>query len=79
MANFSENFRGFNPPLPCKICGKEVDSQSHSVICFQTTKFITKKGKYEEIFLNEISQETAIMLEEILEIRKNKDDQVTAQ
>ena len=74
MANFKENFRGFSPPLPCKICGMEIDSQSHAVICFQTLRFTTTKGNYDEVFLTNISRVIAIMLEQIMEIRKNKDD-----
>ena len=74
MANFSENFQGFNPPLPCKICRMDIDSQSHSVICFLTIKDIKQKGNYEEIFLNKISKDTAVMLGKIMEIRKKKDD-----
>ena len=72
MADYSENFRGTNFPSPCKICGMHVDSQSHSVICFETIKNVKTLGNYNEIFLNNISRETAIMLEEITEIRKNK-------
>ena len=52
----------------------DVDSQAHSVICFLTIKDGSRKGNYDEIFLNNISRETAIMLEEIMEIRKKKDE-----
>ena len=31
MADFIDNFRGGNEPLPCRICGMHLDSQSHSV------------------------------------------------
>ena len=33
---------------------------------------VTKKGNYKEIFTNKISTDTAIMLHEITEARKNK-------
>ena len=31
MADYNDNFRGGNLPLPCKICKLHLDSQSHSV------------------------------------------------
>ena len=72
MATFSENFRGHEPQKPCQICGLHVDSQEHSVNCVKTMQNITRRGKYCEIFLNDISIDTAIMLEQIMKNRKNK-------
>ena len=72
MSNFEENFRGLNPPVPCKICCMHVDSQNHAVNCFETMKNVKVRGNYDEIFTNSISVETAAMLEKILEFRENK-------
>ena len=72
MSNFTENFRGPNPPIPCKICNMHVDSQNHAVNCIETMKNVKETGKYDEIFTNNISAGTAVMLEKILEFRENK-------
>ena len=71
MANFSENFRGQDPPKPCQVCRSHVDCQEHSVNCAETMKNVNKKGKYDEIFSSSISSDTAIMLEQILRNREN--------
>ena len=72
MADFSENFRGSSPPQPCRMCNFHRDSQTHSVICYETLKNVTSQGNYNEIFTKRIKKETAEMLEEITKIRKNK-------
>ena len=69
MANYSENFRGKSPSKPCKICLFHTDSQGHSVRCAETLKKVKTVGKYDEIFTNNISKETAQMLKEIEEYR----------
>ena len=70
MADFNDNFRGGNEPLPCRICGMHLDSQSHSVKCEMTVKKFNYKGDYNEIFHNNITKETAIFLEQLIEFRK---------
>ena len=72
MADYSENFRGSSPPQPCRMCNFHRDSQTHSVICYETMKNVTSQGNYNEIFTKRIKIETAEMLEEITKIRKNK-------
>ena len=72
MSNFADNFRGPNPPVPCKICCMHVDSQNHAVNCVETMKNVKETGKYEEIFTNNISVGTAGMLEKLVEYRENK-------
>ena len=49
-----------------------VDSQNHAVNCIETMKNVKETGKYDEIFTNNISAGTAVMLEKILEFRENK-------
>ena len=73
MADYHDNFREGKFPLPCRICGLHIDSQSHSVKCDQTTQNLKYKGNYNEIFLSNISKEMAIFLEKITEIRKPKE------
>ena len=72
MANFSDNFKNDSAPQNCRMCYLFPDSQSHSVNCFETMKNVKVKGKYEEIFTNNISSETATMITHILDVRKNK-------
>ena len=74
MASFSENFRNGDVTKPCRMCSLFPDLQSHSVNCNETMKTIRGKGKYEEIFSKNISRETALMVTQILEVRKNKLD-----
>ena len=69
MADYSENFRDKSPSKPCKICLFHTDSQGHSVRCAETLKEVKTVGKYDEIFTNNISKETAVMLKEIQEYR----------
>ena len=74
MADFSENFRNGSEVQHCRMCYLFPDSQSHSVNCVETMKNVKVKGKYEEIFTNNISCETASMITNILDVRKNKLD-----
>ena len=74
MADYEENFSSgsIQQITPCRICLMHGDSQAHSVEYYETLKSVTKKGNYKEIFSNRISTDTAIMLHEISEARKNK-------
>ena len=71
MAKYSENYRGKDPPKPCRVCQLHVDCQAHGVVCPETLKHTKTLGKYEEIFSSNISRKTAAMLEEI-ENHRNK-------
>ena len=72
MADYSENYRdGTNVVKPCRICKSHSDCQTHSVSCQLTLKSVKARGNYSEIFSNNISSNTAKMLEEITEVRKN--------
>ena len=70
MANFASNYGEINKP--CKICQMHIDCQAHSVVCNEIPKNICKDGKYEEIYTNNISRETAVMLHQIVEHRRDK-------
>ena len=70
MSDFEENYG--SPDTPCKMCSFHRDSQSHSVNCYETMSNVKSKGNYNEIFAKKISKETACMLEQIMETRKNK-------
>ena len=72
MANYSENYRGQDPPKPCQICHLHVDCQKHAISCVETLKHVENIGDYEEIFSKNISSDTAKMLKQIEEFRTNK-------
>ena len=71
----SENYRdGTNVVKPCRICNSHSDCQVHSVCCQHTLISVKARGNYSGIFSNNISSNTATMLEEITEVRKNYQD-----
>ena len=72
MANNLENFRNGDMAQPCKMCHLFRDSQSHGVNCYETMKYVKIKGNLQEIYTNNISRETGIMITQIMEARKNK-------
>ena len=75
MADYADNYGGSSSQvIPCKVCSMHSDCQAHSMTCLETLKSITQKGNYSEIFTNKISKETAVMLHQITEARKNKLD-----
>ena len=49
-----------------------IDCPAHSVVYSETPKNICKAGKYEEMYTNNISRETAVMLHQIVEHRRDK-------
>ena len=74
MANYFENFRGGsdNAAALCIVCKMHIDSFSHAVNCDKTLKLIKSRGNINEIFTQNVSRETAMLLEEITEVRKQK-------
>ena len=72
MSDFAGNFSSSETPQPCKMCFLHRDCQSHAVNCYETMKYVTAEGNYKEIFSNKISKQTACMLQQITESRKNK-------
>ena len=74
MADFGENFRNGGPSIPCKMCGLHVDSQTHAVNCQEILNSVKVTGNYQEIFTDNISRETAKMLEMMSKLRKDKLD-----
>ena len=73
MAQYSENFKESNQLVkPCQICKLHTDSQSHSMVCVETMRNVRNKGNYSEIFTNDISSDTAKMLQQVTAYRENK-------
>ena len=73
MADYGENYPNRSIlPIPCRMCHLHRDCQAHSVSCQETMNNIRTRGNYNEIFSNSISEDTAIMIEEILETRRKQ-------
>ena len=70
MANYASNYG--ESKKPCKLCKMHVDCQAHSVVCSELPANMCKGGTYEEIFTNNISRETAVMLHQIDQHRNDK-------
>ena len=49
-----------------------MESQTHCENCSITMTNVRTKGNYNEIFLNNISSETAMMLQQVVAYRDNK-------
>ena len=71
MANFSENFRGVAGPKMCQLCQTHLDNQQMAFRCPEILPHLNKKGKYENIFQNEILKETIGNLKYITKLREN--------
>ena len=65
MATFSENFKGGKQIQSCPLCFKNADMQKHSFLCKIIQEIIHIKGRYEEIFSLNISEEVAKTVENI--------------
>ena len=73
MADYGENYPSRSIlPIPCLMCHLHRDCQAHSVSCQETMKNVRTRGNYNEIFSNSISENTAIMIEEIIETRNKQ-------
>ena len=72
MANNLENFRNGDMAQPLKMRNLFLDSQLHGVNCYETMKNVKIKGNLQEIYTNNNSHETGIMITQIMEARKNK-------
>ena len=70
MAQFSENFRGSNPPAPCPLCSKHLDLQELSFVCPIARQKIQINETYDKIFHPQISNNLAKILVAIMKLRK---------
>ena len=70
QAEFSENFRGKDGPINCKLCDNHLDSQVMSFQCSIIKSKFNLKGKYEDIFNENISKEVVKSLKFINSYRE---------
>ena len=69
MANYSENFRGYSGHTPCPLCLSHLDSQAMCMTCPTIKENISVRGKYGDIFSNEVTRELVKSLQEIEKFR----------
>ena len=76
MVNFAENFRsGSDTVSPCVVCKTHTDCFSHALNCHEILKHVKSRGDFREIYTNNISCETAMMLKEISDVRNRAMEQ----
>jgi hypothetical protein len=73
MANFSDNYIGWQPTKQCHLCKDEysLDTQQHSLVCKVTKQNVQIDVRYEEIVFSQKEAETAKTLENISKCREN--------
>ena len=74
MAEYGQNYPAGFHTIPCKMCGLHTDCQTHSTNCKETMRKVRVHGNYNEIYTDNISKNTALMLQQILEVRKKQDE-----
>ena len=74
MAEYGQNYPAGFHTIPCKMCGLHTDCQIHSTNCKETMRKVRVHGNYNEIYTDNISKNTALMLQQILEVRKKQDE-----
>ena len=70
MEKFSENFKGGKPTQQCPVCTSSTDTQSHSFSCPVIVESLKISGSLEDIYEQTITNETKIMLENIIKFRE---------
>ena len=71
MANFTENFRGVKGNLLCSLCGTHLDSQVMAFNCPKLKIDISIRGRYEDLFMEDIPTEVVQTIMDIMSYRKN--------
>ena len=74
IANYFENFRGGsdNAAVPFIVCKMHSDSFVMQLIVTKMLKLVKSRGNIHEIFTQNVSRETAMILVEISEVRKKE-------
>ena len=72
MAQYSENFRGQAGPKLCPVCQTHLDNQQLAFTCPEISPKLKDIGKYENIFKDNVSEETIQNIRMITMIREDK-------
>ena len=74
MAPFGENFKAGQLSTNCPLCFTHIDSQEESFNCVALKKLVMIRGRYCEIFSNQVSQELVKTLYNIYSFRKESNE-----
>ena len=69
MAIFGENFRNGRTQVPCPLCQVHLDSQAMAFQCIKLKSEINMRGKYEDLFKDDIPSELVKTLTKIVDYR----------
>ena len=72
MAPLGENFRGNKENISCPLCSNHLDNQPTFLQCEVIKKELTTNAKIEDIYVENISLETARTISRIEDIQKAK-------
>ena len=70
MENFGENFREGRTDVPCPLCTNHLDNQALSVQCEVIKKELKSKGNIENVYRDDIKEETVELVTKISKLRK---------
>ena len=71
MSDYGENYRGVTGPSVCPLCHNHPDSQKWSYECKVINKNVLIKGRYSNIFSDNIENETVQTIIKITKFRKD--------
>ena len=69
-----ENFKGGQVSSNCPLCFTHIDSQEESFNCVALKKLVEIRGKYDDIFSNQFSQDLVKTLYNIYNFRKEANE-----
>ena len=72
MEKFGENYRGKETSIPCPLCHTHIDKQEMSFMCPIIRKDINIKGKFSDIYEEDIEKDTIQTILKISKYRKQK-------
>ena len=75
MAPFADNFKGGKLSSMCPLCFSHIDSQEESFTCVTLNKLVEIRGKYSDIFANQVPEEVVKSLHSIYMFRKELSEQ----
>jgi hypothetical protein len=71
MANFGENFKNGRKQVPCPLCQSHLDSRSMAFKCPKLKEEVEIKGKYEDLYKDNIPKDLVKTIMDISEFRRN--------
>ena len=75
MAPFADNFKAGKVSSMCPLCFPHIDSQEGSFACVTLNKLVNIRGKYSDIFENQVPEEVVKSIHSIYMLRKDVKEQ----